>query len=69
MPRGGLDYLKVVKKLAPALEAPLAKGYVIGDLSARYDNAFSYKASIVILEDMPKGPWLRRLTDMVLQLL
>lgn len=68
VPKGGEKRLEVTHRLADELKAPLAKGLEIGELTARYNDQFSYQVPLVVLNDTPQGNWMRRIVDAVIRL-
>ena len=68
-PRGDGVKVKIEKKFLEDLEAPIAKGQVVGSVVADYNEKHTYKAPLIILENTERGSILRRLTDAILRLL
>lgn len=68
IPQGGENLLKVSYGLTENLDAPLGRNFKVGELVAHYNDELSFRTSLVTLDEIPQGGWLRRLTDAVIQL-
>jgi len=66
LPRGSADSLQMELELQPDLEAPVARGDVLGKVNLKLDGESVYRGDLVALEDVQPGSIFARLWDIVL---